>query len=254
MIETNDYLQFLLVDFSKAFDTVNHFIIIEKLQKLDISHIVINLIIHILTDKTQQVVINGRRYSRLPITRSIVQGSVLRPLLFLSCILDLKPICKNNVMCKYADDLSQFCPQHSSSDLVDEFSHIVSWADVNKLIINSSKTKKIILKRPSWRRYIPPPPLMQIEQVEEAKLLGALLTPTLSIQSYVNYSISRPILSQRLYILNQLRTQGLNVSDLTGVFMALVVARFQSALPALTGQLSADDLHKVDAVFSNARR
>ena len=134
--------------------------------------------------------INGRRSSRLSITRSIVQGSGLGLLLFLIYFLDLKPICKINILCKYADDLSQLCPQHSSSDLVDEFSHILRWAEANKLIINSSKTKQIMLRRPSLRHYIPSPPLMQIEQVEEAKLLRVLLTPTLSMQSHVKYTIS----------------------------------------------------------------
>ena len=102
------------------------------------------------------------------------------------------------------------------------------------------------------RHYIPPALLMQIEQVEEAKLLGILLTPTLSMQSHVKFTIT--ILNQRLYLLNQLRRQGLNVSGFTQVFMALVVARFQYALPALAGQLSVDDLRKVDAVFSKSRR
>ena len=101
------------------------------------------------------------------------------------------------------------------------------------------------------RHYIPPPPSTQIEQVE-AKLLGVLLTPTLSMQSHVKYTIS--LSNQRLYILYQLRKQGLNVIGLTQVFMALVVAWFQYALPALAGQTAADDLHKVDAVFSKARR
>ena len=62
------------------------------------------------------------------------------------------------------------------------------------------------------------------------------------------------ILNHRLYLLNQLRKQGLNVSGLTQVFMALVVARFQYVLPSLAGQLSADDLLKVDAVFNKAER
>ena len=61
------------------------------------------------------------------------------------------------------------------------------------------------------------------EQIEEAKRHGVLLTPIPSKQSHVNYAIS--ILNQRLYLINQLRTQGLNVSWLTQVFMALVVAR-----------------------------
>ena len=95
---------------------------------------------------------------------------------------------------------------------------------------------------------------MQIEQVEEAKLLEVLLTLTLSMQSHVKNTFS--ILNQHLYLLNQLRKQGLNISGLNQVFimfMALVVARFQYALPALTDQHSAHDLHKVDAVFSKVR-
>ena len=71
---------------------------------------------------------------------------------------------------------------------------------------------------------LPIPPLTQIEQVE-AKLLGILLTPTLSMKVHVKYTIS--ILNQRLYLLNELRKQGLNVSGLTKVFMALVIAKFQ---------------------------
>ena len=181
-----------------------------------------------------------------------MEGSGLGPLLFLIYILDLRPICKINILCKYADDLSQLCSEHSPSDLVGEFSHIVRWAEAHRLIVNRSKTKEIVFRRPSLRYYIPPPQLMQIEQVEEAKLLGVLLTPTLSMQSHVKYIIS--ILNQRLYILNQLRKQGLDVSELTQVCMALVVARSQYALPALVGQLSADDPRKVDAVFDKVRR
>ena len=108
-----------------------------------------------------------------------------------------------------------------------DFSNIVIWAEVNKLIINSSKTKEIVLRRPSQRHYILSPPSMHNEQVEKAKLLGVLLTSTLSMQSHVKYTIN--ILKQRLRLLNQLRKQRLNVHGLTRVLMALVVtvARFQ---------------------------
>ena len=69
------------------------------------------------------------------------------------------------------------------------------------------------------------------------------------------WSCNNPSESQpHLYLLNQLRKQGLSVSGLIQVFMTLVVARFQYALPALADQLSADYLHNVDAVFSKARR
>ena len=50
--------------------------------------------------------------------------------------------------------------------------------------------------------------------------------------------------------LNQLHKQGRNFSRITQVIMALVVARFQYVLPVLTGQLSADDLHTIYAIFN----
>ena len=107
----------------------------------------------------------------LSITRSVVQGSGLRSLLFLIYDLDLKHICKINILYKYADYLSQLCPQHSPSDLVDEFSHIVKWAEVNKLITHSSKTKEMVFSGPSLRYNIPPPPLMQIGELRRPKYL-----------------------------------------------------------------------------------
>ena len=193
LLQTNDYVRCLLVEFSKAFDTVNHFILIKKLHKLDILPIVINWKINFVTDRMQQVVINGRRSSRLSITRSIVQGSGLEHLLFLIYILDLRLSARSICWWSFA-----VLPSTLSSDFVNEFSHIVRWAEVNKLIINSSKTKEIVFRRPSLWNYIPPPPLMQIEQVEEAKLLRVLLTPTLSMQLHVKYTIS--ILNPHLYL------------------------------------------------------
>ena len=56
---------------------------------------------------------------------------------------------------------------------------------------------------------------MHMEHVAEAKLLGVLLTPTLSMQSHVKNTIST--LNQWLYLLNQLHKQGLNVSGLVSV-------------------------------------
>ena len=81
------------------------FILIEKLQKLDIPPIVTNWIINFVTDRTQQVLINGRGSSRLSITRNIVQSSGLGPLLFLIYILDVKHISKINIFYYYYKQL-----------------------------------------------------------------------------------------------------------------------------------------------------
>ena len=69
----------IYVDFSKAFDTVSHVLLIRKLQKLDIPPFVINWIINFL---------DGKRSFKMSITRSIVQGSGLGPFLLIIYILD----------------------------------------------------------------------------------------------------------------------------------------------------------------------
>ena len=61
-------------------------------------------------------------------------------------------------------------------------------------------------------------------------------------------------MNQRLYMLNQLRKQGLDIRDLTQIFMDLVVARLHYALPAIAGQVSVNGLHRIDAVFAKACR
>ena len=72
------------------------------------------------------------------------------------------------------------------------------------------------------------------------------------MQSHAMYTVR--IMNQCLYLVNQLRKQRLHVSRLSEVFMALVAARFPYAVPSLAGQHSADDLHKVYAVFNKARK
>ena len=61
-------------------------------------------------------------------------------------------------------------------------------------------------------------------------------------------------MNQRLYLLNQLRRQGLNIAGLTTAFLTLVVARFQYALPAIGGLFTVDDIHRINAVFVKARK
>ena len=56
------------------------------------------------------------------------------------------------------------------------------------------------------------------------------------------------VMNQRLYLLNQSRKQGLDIHGLVQIFMGLVVARLQYALPAIAGQILVDDLKRVNAL------
>ena len=58
-------------------------------------------------------------------------------------------------------------------------------------------------------------------------------------------------MNQRLYLLNQIRKQGLDIKRHTKLFVELVIVRFQYALPALAGQLTASDIYRIDAICAN---
>jgi hypothetical protein len=83
MLECNNYVRCLLIDFSKAFDMVDHAILIGKLKQLDMPAPITNWIISFLTDRKQITRILDIFSGILKINRSIVQGSGL---LGLPCI------------------------------------------------------------------------------------------------------------------------------------------------------------------------
>ena len=73
------------------------------------------------------------------------------------------------------------------------------------------------------------------------------ITATLTTSANINSVIA--VVNQRLYLLNQLRKQGLYIRGVTQIFIELVVPHFQYALPVIAGQISVNDFNRIDAVF-----
>ena len=116
---------------------------------------------------------------------------------------DLHPLSDANVIFKYADDTNLLVTENSDCILADEFSHIKRWADINGLIINFGKTKKLVLHRPHGTRHNLPQSLAGIEQVLTVRLLGVIFRSSLSFAAHVDYVLK--ICSQRIFLLKQLR-------------------------------------------------
>ena len=173
MLETNTYVRCILIDYSKAFDTINHEILFAKLRTLTIPQLIIQWIMNFLTGRTQAVVTEGTTSNWLPISRSIVQGSRLGPMLFVVYAMNLKPISEYNRIIKYADDTTLLVAvaDKSSVDVATEFGHLEDWSRDNKLTTNKDKTVEIISRRPKSRHFLTPAPLPCIDQVDEVKLL-----------------------------------------------------------------------------------
>jgi hypothetical protein len=252
LLSNNSYVRCLLVDFSKAFDTVPHSTLLDKLQNQGCPQYIINWLACYLTDRTQSLATPGGPSPPLPITRSIIQGSGIGPTSFIAYIADLKPLSPTNIYSKYADDLTILCPQSSFVTISDELQHVQSWAEANGLLINTSKTKEIVFRRPSVKHFANPPSLNCIEQVDCVKLLGVLFTDKLSFTPHIDAVLST--ISQRFYLLSHLRRQGLNMHGLSIVFTALILSKILYACQSFSGHLNESDINRLQSCLNKAHR
>ena len=252
MLETNKYVHCICIDFSKAFDTVNHSKLLSKLCKLPLHPATTALISSFLFNRTQSTRIGSFTSRPLRITRSIVQGSGLGPTLYIINASDLKPLSTENKLSFYADDTSLLVPEKSPISVDCELENVKSWSTDNKLVINIKKTKQLIFRRHNLSSSSMPVLIPDLEYVDSVKLLGVFVNSTFNLTEHVDFILK--ICSQRFYLLKLLRQNGLCSRRLDWVFSALVVSRVNYAIEAWGGFLSKLAIGKINKMFKKARR
>uniref|UniRef100_A0A8C5LN83 Reverse transcriptase domain-containing protein n=1 Tax=Leptobrachium leishanense TaxID=445787 RepID=A0A8C5LN83_9ANUR len=103
-IEQGNLTGAIFLDFAKAFDTVDHGILLKKLKDSGIGDRTLNWFQSYVSDRSQYVSISGSSSLPLPVTCGVLQGSILGPLLFTIFINNLPNICKASTVHMYADD------------------------------------------------------------------------------------------------------------------------------------------------------
>ena len=157
LLEENNYVGCLLIDFSKAFDKVDHIILVQKLKTLHLPAYVINWICSFLTGRSQQCNVNNHLSKTKSIGLSVVQGSEIGPVLYAVMTSDLHAMSKLNTLFKYADDTTLVVPERTDVSICDEFEHVKVWASVDNLVLNLLKTKEIVFKRRRALHFHMPP-------------------------------------------------------------------------------------------------
>lgn len=142
----------IFLDLQKAFDTVNHSILLLKLENYGIRGPALEWFKSYLSGRTQYVSVNGSSSSHLNVTCGVPQGSVLGPLLFLIFINDLPNSSSLLSFYLFADDTNIYF-EAENLDMLQrivnrELKKVKEWLDVNKLSLNIDKTNFIIFKSP----------------------------------------------------------------------------------------------------------
>ena len=217
----------LFMDLSKAFDLVNHRILIEKLTKYGLRGKVNDWVMSYLTNRTQLVEVNGVKSKKLNIKFGVPQGSVLGPLLFLLYINEL-PGFFDDFLIMFADDNSYLCCRNTFETAISNVqTSLTKFSDhfkSNRLFLNISKTVFIIFS-PRYniqdKSHLIKIAGKSIEQVCHTKFLGIYIDNALNWDAHID-SVAKK-LSSVCYALYRLS----KISSMTTV-LAYYYANFIS--------------------------
>ena len=180
----------VFLDLKKAFDTVNHQILLAKLEKYGIRGLPLQLLESYLNNRLQFRVVNNTKSKFNCVTCGIQQGSTLGPLLFLLYINDMRNLISNFDTKLFANDtvftLTNSCPKLLNKNVNSKLVKIDEWLKVNKLSLNTNKAKFMVLtKQRSAKHFDIRIGKTNIEQVNEIKYLGIIFNDKLSWKSHI---------------------------------------------------------------------
>ena len=186
-IDNGNYGCGVFIDLKKAFDTVNHSILLKKMEHYGVRGIALNWFASYLSNRKQYVSVNGYVSDYLQVSCGVPQGSVLGPLLFLIYINDLPNVSKLLSFYLFADDTNIYFDASDTIKLQKimnrELRHVKKWLEANKLALNIEFTNYVIFHSPVkkitetvkikfGRKHI--------SRSNSVKFLGVLLDETLS--------------------------------------------------------------------------
>ncbi|KAI8482827.1 hypothetical protein Bbelb_394890 [Branchiostoma belcheri] len=193
----------LFLDLRKAFDTVNHDILLGKLKKLGFDSGAMDWFSSYLSERFQCTCLQGQYSTKTRVSCGVPQGSVLGPLLFCLYVNDLPNVIEKCSIHMYADDTVLYysadsvkaCEETVSMDM----KRVVKWLNENKLLLHPDKTKAMLFGLPQKLRHAGTSVNITdgtnvYEQVDSFTYLGVTLDPSLRWSAHVQ-RITKKLLS-----------------------------------------------------------
>lgn len=223
----------VLLDLSKAFDSINHQRLLHKLSNVGASKSTLNWFRSYLTDRFQSTRINSTLSDPLPIIYGVPQGAILSPLLFCIYLNDLPCASYNGDLESYVDDTKTLLSfpltdvDTGIKNLEEDLYKIASWCCENNLLVNPDKTKFMIIGTRQLINELDVNISISfmgkiLEPVDFAKDLGLLMDSHLSYDKHISNLVSSCL--YKLCQINRVKNN-FDKGTLTMIITSLVISK-----------------------------
>ena len=191
----------VLLDLSKAFDSINHQLLLQKLNHVGASHDAVSWFRSYLNGRTQSVRIGSTISSRLPITHGVPQGAIFSPILFCIYLSDLPTINRRCHLESYVDDSKLLLSfplddiDSAKTTIEQDLHRVAKWCSLNDLLINPMKTKLLLVGTRQMTNNLPTDFKLdflgkQITPSSSGKDLGVVIDSHLTYDDHIDSIVS----------------------------------------------------------------
>ena len=241
----------VLIDYQKAFDRINHNIVLQKLEIMGVPQFLLNWVTAFLHDRKQRVKISNICSPWVTVNGGVPQGTKIAVLLFVVMINDLHTD-EDNV--KFMDDTTMYevrqtiGPNHIQQGL----NKVANWSKDNDMDVNTRKTKHLPINFTNQQGASVDLTLNgePIEKVKVAKLLGVQIQSDLKWDAHVTSIVSKA--SSRLRSLTILKRSGMSQNKLKEVYVARIRSVLEYACMVWNPGLSKQHQHDIERVQKRA--
>ena len=193
ILEHNENADIIYLDLSKAFDKVNHNILLQKLEQMKVTGKIKTWIQTFLTARTQTVVVDGHKSHPTKVLSGVPQGTVLGPALFILYMNNITDFIKHTIIKMFADDSKLIASIKNLNDrekLLEDLKALVSWTEKNSMSFNEDKFQLLqigsddSLKLPYQHGNI------NITKSENVRDLGVVISEDLSFKHHITEMVS----------------------------------------------------------------